>query len=451
MTARKQRRPFVDPTTEAKASPRRVQCQRLILISEQSRGPALRFEVGEQPSVVGSSRRMADWVLKHPTVSREHLRISSTSKGWLLEDLQSTNGTTVDGYAVERVYLRPGATLSIGDVQVQTHLDYRHLEGGASTSCFGGLEARSPEMAEVFAALTAASLVDSSVVLAGETGVGKSRLAKTLHDESARREEPFVVFNCGEIVPSLVESQLFGHKAGAFTGAREDRPGALEAAGAGTLFIDELDELALELQPRLLGALEDREFKRLGDSVARPVRCRIVSASQRDLWSLMEQGLFRADLFYRLAVFSIPVPPLRERPEDLPGIVDVLLGDGERFADLALACREHIATHSWPGNIRELKNYLERVKLLGGERVALGCGDPVSARPTDDGRLIVNIDFEKGFNEAKRAVNDAFERAYLEQLLERCDHNLSRASREAEMNRRHLYSLLDKHSLGRRR
>jgi len=252
------------------------------------------------------------------------------------------------------------------------------------------LESRAETMNHALDTARRAADTDVTVLLLGESGTGKNVLARAIHGWSERRDEPFVTVACTTLAEHLLESELFGHVKGAFTGAWKDKPGRLEAAAGGTLFLDEIGELAPELQAKLLRFLEERCFERVGDTRTREVDARIVAATNRNLEAEVSSGRFRSDLFYRLAVVSVRVPPLRERREDLAALVDHLLA--------ALAARHHrprpriepaaldaIAAYAWPGNVRELANALERALVLSrGESIgAESLPDAMLAPPRD--------------------------------------------------------------------
>ncbi len=232
----------------------------------------------------------------------------------------------------------------------------RHLE---PIRRFGSLSARSTAMIDVFEMVARFAQTEVTVTLVGETGAGKDVIAHALHDQSARAGGPFVIFDCGAVAANLAESELLGHERGAFTGAVSAHAGAFERAHGGTLFLDEIGELPLDLQPRLLRALESRKIRRVGGKTERRIDVRIIAASHRDLRADVSAGKFREDLFFRLAVAVVPVPPLRDRLDDLPELVHGLLEDlgrGDlRVADTTLAA---LRSHPWPGNVRELKNAL---------------------------------------------------------------------------------------------
>jgi transcriptional regulator with PAS, ATPase and Fis domain len=224
---------------------------------------------------------------------------------------------------------------------------------------FGRLQAASSAMQHVLSVLERLAPTELTVTLIGETGTGKDVLAHALHEASARAAAPFVVFDCGAVAANLAESELFGHERGSFTGANATHAGAFERADGGTLFLDEVGELPLELQPRLLRALENRRVRRVGGSQYRPVDLRVVSATNRDLKSLVAAGRFREDLYFRLAAAVVPIPPLRERPDDLPVLVRRLIDDlGRSELEVGEETYATLRAHPWPGNVRELKNAL---------------------------------------------------------------------------------------------
>jgi two-component system response regulator HydG len=266
------------------------------------------------------------------------------------------------------------------------------MESGG-TSINSELVAASPAMVRVLREVERVAALSSTVLLLGETGVGKGLVARTLHRRSPRRHLPFVHADCAALAPAVLESELFGHERGAFTGAVARRIGRLERAGSGTIFLDEIGELDAALQGRLLRVLQDREFERVGSSEPRRFAARIVAATQRDLASDVRAGRFRADLFYRLDVIRIAIPPLRERREDVPPLCAALLAriaarhgaPAPQVADSGIAA---LAQHAWSGNVRELENALERLFVrFPGARVGAGevCEvlDPC-APPRDD-------------------------------------------------------------------
>jgi len=296
-------------------------------------------------------------------------------------------------------------------------------------------------MRAAFALLERAAASDATVLIEGETGTGKEGAARGLHDGSTRRSGPFVVVDCGAIPAELLESELFGHERGAFTGASAARAGAFEEADGGTIFLDEIGELPLDLQPKLLRAIEHRQIRRVGSNLHKTVDVRLVAATHRDLRADVNDGRFRPDLYFRLAVVRINLPPLRERPEDIPllveRIVDGLVDDPAARAPLLDgALVTALQRGAWAGNVRELRNHLERCLVLGGP-VPLAAPGPVVGAV--DGRI--------PYAEARQRALDEFERRYLEDLLRRHDGKVASAARAAGVNRAYLYRLLQRHGL----
>ena len=262
---------------------------------------------------------------------------------------------------------------------------------------FGRVTATSAAMSDVFVVLKRLARTDVTLTLMGETGTGKDVTAHTVHEASARAGAPFVVFDCGAVPPNLVESELFGHERGAFTGAHADREGAFERAGGGTLFLDEIGELPLDLQPRLLRALDSRSVRRVGGARERQVDVRIIAATNRDLAALVETKQFRQDLYFRLAAAVVELPPLRERLEDLPLLVPQLLADlGRAFVHVPEATYDLLRAHRWPGNVRELKNVLAYALAFvdagtlepAALRFAPAASGDLAARPAALGRTV---------------------------------------------------------------
>jgi two-component system, NtrC family, response regulator GlrR len=401
-------------------------------------GSGERCSVGTHPS--------SDFVLTDATVSRFHCEIGLDPVGVRLRDLGSKNGTVLDGMRINDAYLRQGSEVELGRTRLR--LEVVRAAGRVALSereSFGELVGSSFAMRAAFAVLERAAQSDATVLLGGETGTGKERAAQALHEAGPRADGPFVVVDCGSVPANLLEDELFGHERGAYTGAEDRRLGVFEEADGGTLFLDEIGELPLELQPKLLGALERREVRRLGDSEMRPVDVRVVAATNRDLRLEVNRQTFRADLYYRLAVIRVHLPPLRERPDDLPPIVERLLahlGAGEEaaarlrrpefFAELRRA--------AWPGNVRELRNYLERCLLFDEP-------PPLGELAVDQAERGGRVDAQVPYSEARRRALDRFERSYLEALLELHGGNKAKAAREAGIGRPYLYMLLRRHDL----
>ena len=392
---------------------------------------------GRARTTIGADPR-ADVVVDDASMSRLHCELRIVDGAAFVRDLGSKNGTLVDRVPVLDAPLRDGAILTLGRTELRFDLGARQVEIPLSSrERFGGLRGSSVAMRAAFALLEAAAATSSTVLLQGESGTGKELAAEALHGEGPRRDGPFVVVDCGAVPANLLEDELFGHEAGAFTGATATRIGAFEAAHGGTVFLDEIGELALELQPKLLRVLERREIQRVGGVTRIPVDVRIVAATNRDLKAEVNARRFRTDLYFRLAVLVITLPPLRERTGDIPALVEAILdGLGDRTSPMARALAggellPELLRHAWPGNVRELRNYVEAC-VVRQERAAAALVP--ASEPTID------------ITQPLRAVRDRWvrhvERRYLEALLRAHGNNVSAAARAAGLDRVHLHRLL---------
>jgi transcriptional regulator with GAF, ATPase, and Fis domain len=305
-------------------------------------------------------------------------------------------------------------------------------------------------MRRLFGLLERVAPSDASVLFIGETGTGKDVLARSVHAASPRSRGPFEVVDCSAFVANLVESELFGHEKGAFTGAIAAHVGAFERARGGTIFLDEIGELPLELQPKLLRVLESRQIRHVGGQRTVDVDVRIVAATTRDLSKEVRAGNFRQDLYFRLAVVTAHVPPLRERSEDIAVIAEHMLasfGDGSTLDPSAIA---QLRSHTWPGNVRELRNVLERAAVLGRAMAtrSLKHFDLVSSASTMPAGA--ELEFADGttYREARNRAELAFELKFVSWILGRYDGNIAAAARAAQMDRKYLGDLVRKHGLG---
>jgi transcriptional regulator with PAS, ATPase and Fis domain len=396
--------------------------------------------VGQPGFTVGSGPQ-ADLRLTDPSVSREHLRLFAGPLGVRCVDGGSKNGTFFHGARVREITLSQDGTLSLGNTVLGIKLqgDKRELPVSDKTN-FGEAIGVSPTMRAVFAALERAADSDLSILLEGESGVGKDVLARAVHQASSRRDGPFTIIDCGAIQPALIESELFGHVRGAFTGAESDRSGALVEANGGTLFLDEVGELPLDLQPKLLRVLEAREVLPVGGRTRIPINVRVVAATNRHLAEASRLGEFRSDLFYRLAVIRLQVPPLRERKEDILPIAEAMLrkitGNPEARVpqDLAVLLRNH----EFPGNVRELRNALERFAVFGLDQGVLFDKDGAKTLHSDDALLRLD------YHEAKKLVSERFEEFYIPAMLAQHDGVITRAAEAAGISRQTFYRLLER-------
>ncbi|MFH1808708.1 MAG: sigma 54-interacting transcriptional regulator [Pseudomonadota bacterium] len=377
--------------------------------------------------------------LTDETVSRFHARIHQDARGLSVRDLGSLNGSYLGAHRVEVGYLNDDDELRLG----QTRLRVERLAEGFEVALspnprFGDLMGQSAAMRQLFAVLERIAPTEASVVLEGESGTGKDLAARGVHAQSRRCRKPFVVFDCGAAAPGLIESELFGHARGAFTGAASERPGVFEASHGGTVFIDEIGELPLDLQPKLLRVLEQREVRRLGENQVRPVDVRVIAATNRDLEKEVEAKRFREDLFYRLAVVRVHMPPLRERPDDIPVLIDHFLKDlatDGQIPVLSPEVRAALGRRPWLGNVRELRNAVARAVYLPEDALR---SQSLAQTSVDE------VDTEVPYKVAKDRLLDAFERRYLGALLASTDGNVSAAAKKSGINRTHLQAMLKK-------
>jgi len=422
---------------------------RVVVVAGPSRGRRLALRQGEYRIGKGPD---CDLVLEDNAVSRAHLELSLDGDAVVVRDLGSRNGSFYRGARFDSIRVGPGAVLVVGRSELRIEETTPAHSALVSTDRFGDLVGAAPAMQRLYELLQRVSPTDASVLIQGETGTGKELVARALHQGSSRRRGPFVVCDLGGVVSSLIESELFGHVRGAFTGADIERAGAFEAAQGGTVFLDEVGELDLAAQPRLLRALENREVKRVGASGWTPVDVRVVAATNRDLAADVSAGSFREDLYHRLAVVVIDLPPLRARREDIPLLVDHFLGEaaaagGRRPPEIPEETMEALIAYDWPGNVRELRNVLERALAISAHApsvdstiLGLSQSAPPASPPAADASI--------PFHEAKERLVDAWEREYVQALLDRCAGNVSAAARQGGLNRAYLHRLLKKHGLG---
>jgi transcriptional regulator with GAF, ATPase, and Fis domain len=399
--------------------------------------------------------------------------------GYTLRDLDSSNGVYVGDLRVREVYLRPGTVFRIGETEIQ----FQPLDGVveielSERDTFDEVIGVSAAMREIFAQLEKVAPSELTCLITGETGTGKELIARGIHNASKRKDKPFVVLDCGSIPRELIESTLFGHEKGSFTGAVGQHHGCFEQASGGTIFLDEIGELDLSLQPKLLRVLEQREIKRVGGDRTIKVNVRVLAATHRDLRAEVNASRFREDLYFRLSVVHIELPPLRERPEDVSMIAHHFLRQVATRRELSMSlapdAMNALVAHRWPGNVRELRNVVERAAALSDDAVitradlVFGSGPKASPLVAHDlaraGAIAAQaaagqasatpaifdpalLGSEQGFKEAKQAVVDAFEAAYLEALIERNGGNITRSAQEAGLTRYHLRELLKRHNL----
>ncbi|MBK6516209.1 MAG: sigma 54-dependent Fis family transcriptional regulator [Polyangiaceae bacterium] len=400
--------------------------------------PLLRLTAGK--CVVGSAAD-CDLVVTDRTVSRRHVELEVVPEGVAVRDLGSRNGTFYLGQRVQSMVLGAGGRVLVGQnatLSIDADSDALHAVPAYEGDEYRGLLGVSRQMRQLFGMLQRLEGSLVSVLVEGESGVGKERVARALHEGSKVALGPFVAVNCGAIARDVVASELFGHKRGAFTGAVEPRRGAFEAASGGTLFLDEIGELPLEVQPMLLRALESGEIRAVGEDTPRFVKVRVIAATNRDLEDGVRQGSFREDLFYRLAVVRLRVPPVRERRDD----VDVLaqrFAASEGLGELPKQVRDALRARELPGNVRELRNLVQAYGALGVLPAERGGG-----RDVRQVALRHSVDLSRPFLEQRDELLEEFTRTYLEALLAHTGGNQTAAAQIAGLDRTYLGRLLGK-------
>jgi transcriptional regulator with PAS, ATPase and Fis domain len=384
--------------------------------------------------------------LSDRAVSRVHCELRLLDRAVRVLDAGSTNGTFAEGVRIFDAELGPGAVFRVGTTAIRLESANAPTRVPISSrDHFGGLLGGSLAMRRVYAVLERLAATDTTALIHGETGTGKELAARAVHEASRRSGGPFVTVDCGAIAETLIESELFGHVRGAFSGAQNDRRGLFEEAHGGTLFLDEIAELPIALQPKLLRVLEAREIRRVGANTSRPIDVRVLAATHRSLAQSVNEGTFREDLYYRLAVVEVELPPLRARREDLVTIAqrfyERYTGTEEPLTDVLVAA---INARSWTGNVRELRNFVERSVTLGAFTEQVDVNDDTvpmeSSPPSSGGDALVPVHLP--LKEARVAWMDQFERRYAEALLRRTGGNVTRAAEIAGVHRRTFQRLL---------
>src|SRR5689334_2932315 len=340
-----------------------------------------------------------DLQLTDQYVSRNHCVIRVGEDGLVCEDLDSTNGTLVGEHRVTGAVIAPGDMITVGETVLEVDLPGDTIvEELSRVDHYGRVLGRSIPMRRVFALLERVASSDATVLIEGETGTGKSALAEAIHQNSPRAGKPFVVVDCGALPRHLLESELFGHERGAFTGATQTRIGLFESASGGTILLDEIGELPIDLQPKLLRALERRAIRRVGANTEIPIDVRLIAATHRDLRRAINQRTFRSDLWYRINTVRVTLPPLRERRDDIPMLITAFYRDlvGNRAATPPSELVRTLMRGEWRGNVRELRSAVER-SLIGAP--SIGEGDAASANnqviPFRTAKSMAAADWEK--------------------------------------------------------
>jgi len=433
----------------------RVRKTKLLVISGPLQGRE--FLINKDVFTIGAGINN-DLRLEDKAISKRHCEIKIDEEGYSIEDLGSTNGTFVQGVRINQAYLNPGTELQLG----QTRLIFCPLQEArelplSRSENFGRMLGRSIAMRRIFHLAETYAPTEATVMITGETGTGKEILAEEIHRHSPRKDKPFMVIDCAALARDLIESELFGHTKGAFTGAATDRAGAFEHAHGGTVFLDEIGDLSPELQPKLLRVLEKREIRRVGTNTVQKIDVRIICATNRRMDVEVNEGRFREDLFYRLSVVPIELPPLRRRRDDVPLLARQFIADLhgkdalEEIADFD-AAMDILKRHEWPGNVRELRNLIE-LAFYSSHRpinlssfLSLGHFSQIGRQPAEPE---LNVSADRPFKDAKNDLITEFEKGYIAELLERNDNNVSKSAREAGIERAYLQRLIRKYEIPR--
>jgi DNA-binding NtrC family response regulator len=415
--------------------------------------PDKRATIGQDPVLIGRDPSCT-LVIADPRVSKMHGELVATPRGVRVRDLGSKNGIWAGDVRVEDGYLTDATKLQFGPIELAFEPTRPEKLRLPQADHLADLHGRTPAMREVFARVERSAKTDLTVLVDGETGTGKELVAHALHELSPRKSRPFIVVDCGSIPHGLAEATLFGHIRGSFTGATEDRTSPFVLAEGGTVFLDELGELPLDTQPKLLRALAERRVQAVGSAAYVPFDARIVCATRRDLSRAVNENAFRADLYFRVAQVRISLPALRDRVEDIPGLVQHMLaqqGAAKAFKRIPRDSMAQLLRHDWPGNVRELANVVAVAFALAdvGEPLDLAAHLSVAAQPmrARGGEATVDL----AYHEAKRAALDQFEKRYFSSLAEKTGGNIAEMSRRAKLQRTHVRRYLVTHNIERTR
>jgi adhesin HecA-like repeat protein len=413
----------------------------------KGKGNRADLEISADTLVVGRNEA-CDLVLDDKKVSAVHMELVATERGVRVRDLGSRNGTFLQDTRVGEVYLLKPTLLAVGDSVLEFTPTQPEQVDVPEMAEFGPLVGTGPLMRAVFEKLRKAAPTELTVLIGGETGTGKELVAAAIHQASARSSKPFVVVDCGAIPATLAESALFGHERGSFTGAVDKRISPFVEADGGTIFLDELGELPVDVQPKLLRALAEQRIKSVGSNSYRPVNVRVIAATRRDLVREVNAGTFRSDLYFRVAQLKVELPSLRNRLEDIPALVRRMmadLGDKNAYARITNDSLERLMRHDWPGNVRELRNVIA-VALAFGKEGPLDLAQHLA--PMASAAAESTPTRGRTFQDAKRDVLARFEREYFTALYAECNGNVSEIGRRAAMERAHVRGYLRRHGIG---
>jgi transcriptional regulator with GAF, ATPase, and Fis domain len=475
----------------ARPTAKRIRKSKLVVLEGPDQGCELELT---RESVLVGRHAVCDLPLQDKSVSSRHFSISADDRGYLLRDEGSTNGTFYGDVRIKEIYLRPGTVFRAGSTVLKfSPTDESITVELSQQGRFDSLLGESVAMREVFATLERVAPSELTVLIQGETGTGKERVARAIHNHSPRRNKPYVVLDCSSIPKDLIESTIFGHEKGSFTGALGQHRGVFEQANGGTIFLDEIGELDANLQPKLLRVLENREVKRVGGDRTFSVDVRVIAATNRDLRKMVAEGAFREDLYFRMGVVAFELPPLRRRRDDVPLLVAHFLerfNEGRRelgrpALEVSPEAMSGLMERPWNGNIRELKNVVERAASLGDGPVLTrrdflldggqsglvslssafalpalsapqtpAASDSTSATaqpaaPAIDrtSTVVFPVDIGVAFKDAKQTLGDDFEAIYLRKLVVAHKGNISQCAKAAGLTRFHLRELLKKHEI----
>jgi DNA-binding NtrC family response regulator len=383
--------------------------------------------------------------LTDPTVSRLHAELQLRRDGIRLTDSASKNGTFVDGTRVRDADVATGSTIRIGATVLRIEAGEESIEVPLSPrDHLGEMLGASVEMRRLYAIIERVAPTDATVLVMGETGSGKELVARQLHELSRRAAAPFVAVDAGAIAPNVIESELFGHVRGAFSGAIGDRRGLFEEADGGTLLLDEIGELPISLQAKLLRVLETHEVRRVGGNTSKRVDVRVVAATNRSLGESVNEGSFREELYHRLAVVEIRVPPLRARREDIPMLAQHFFEGFGASEPVPPDLLSALHTRSWSGNVRELRNFIQRYVTLRGSS---GPSAPSGAAPALASGLEPLVPVHLPLKQARDAWMEQFESVYARTLLRRTKGNVTHAAEMAGVNRRFFQRLMARNGM----
>jgi DNA-binding NtrC family response regulator len=398
-------------------------------------------------------------MLDDPHVSAVHAEMVATERGVRLRDLGSRNGTFLGGVRLGEGFLTSRTVFQVGKTQLVFEPSRPEWVSVPEHSSFGPLAGENALMRALFSRLEKVAATDLTVLIGGETGCGKEVVAQAIHSASPRAAKPFVVVDCGSIPGTLAEAQLFGHEKGVFTGADQRRISPFVEADGGTIFLDELGELPLDLQPKLLRVLAERRIKALGSSVYKPVNVRVLAATRRDLTREVNEGRFRSDLFFRIAQVRIDLPPLRARIDDVPVLIRHMLAElnePQAFERISAEVLQRLMRYDWPGNVRELKNAVSVALALSDDGpldIASHLGPladvgRASVTPPPPAAVPGDLNHRNTrFKEAKQSALSHFERSYFSAMVDDTGGNISEIARRSGLERAHVRMYLRKHNL----